>query len=135
MTITLVEAQHRLNTLAEMFPYKKGVQPDGNCAYFEYDNSPSCIVGHALASEFQAAGIVYGSFENTDAIGSTSVLAKVDIEPLAVNYLSTVQEQQDFGIPWAEAVKYADIAIAEEIADLVSGTEFAIEPDGQLVLA
>lgn len=115
--ITLAEARHRLESLALHQPDKVAGGDAITCRYFEYDGSPSCLVGHAFAEELKTAGIVFGTWENEDGINSRSILEKISIEPDAVTYLSIAQEQQDFGQTWGDAVKLADERIDSVLAE------------------
>jgi hypothetical protein len=90
--------------------------PYGGCAYVA-DGQPSCIVGHAA----WRLGLIDGSLESDDGINSsgvTTLLRHLGVLPnndldygepgYAREFLDAVQEKQDEGVPWGDAVEIAD---------------------------
>ncbi len=84
------------------------------CRYVNEDGSPSCIVGVAFAEEIAAAGITFGAARNTDGILALLRYELTDL-PLtakAISFLFNLQNAQDNGATWGEA-----ITTAKEAAD------------------
>lgn len=133
MTITLAEAQHRLHTLIESQPTKVAGGTGMTCMYFGQDGQPSCIVGHAFPTELAEAGVEYGNSDNENSITGLVGDLLIDIEPLALDYLTIAQEQQDSGLTWASAVTIADSFLANVLADEIAEAVVVAE-DGQLAL-
>lgn len=130
MTITLTEAQHRLNTLIET---QGDVVRGGygvNCRYFNDDGTPSCIVGEAFAAELTKAGVRPSEGANQDSVQGLVNHGLLDMEPLALDYLTYAQEAQDTGDNWATAVDIAEQAISSVITERI---EFAVAAE-QLAL-
>jgi len=111
-----------IRRLATEFPdatYASTVLPDGTqrCYYDrgEVRNGPpeeGCIMGHAARNvlpQFYAQDLVDGSEEA--AIGS--MIAEQGSEN--VDFFLYVQENQDSGLTWSEAVTKADVVIAEDV--------------------
>lgn len=78
------------------------------CLY-QVDGQPSCIVGHALARLGAPAELLRTLDSEELTIGS----AFVDVEALErddkdeAEFLHRVQNAQDIGVPWGEAVRRA----------------------------
>lgn len=82
-------------------------QAGANCQYYE-DGQPSCIVGHAIDRLYP------GRFDQRWDESPTPaglVLAELDdsISPEDMHWVDIIQELQDDGASWGEAVEYADI--------------------------
>lgn len=82
------------------------------CLYVErdeYDNAtPGCIFGHVL----WRLGIIDGLFitheSNTDGIRVLAWQRNWELSGIELNWMAKVQNAQDTGSTWAEAVGYAD---------------------------
>ena len=90
--------------------------PDSmTCYYTHPDGSVGCIFGRA----FDVLGLnrpAWGTDENTFGIAATlQALGVVVDEPKTVDFMYHVQELQDTGLAWGEAVK--------EAKELVDGSE------------
>lgn len=114
---------------------------ESECAYFDADGAPSCIIGHAFDEliragriperEFGAAMFVQHSdrarctgepinFENVAGLRSRLMVdAYFTLE--ALNIMAAVQDRQDWAVPWGEAV--ADALTMR--ADRLAGEELA----------
>ncbi len=86
--------------------------PYGGCVYVA-DKQPSCIVGQAA----WRLGLIDASFEKDEmdnSAGVTTFLRTIgadlgDDETLyGREFLDAVQEKQDQGVPWGEAIQEAD---------------------------
>jgi hypothetical protein len=80
------------------------------CVYFDDEGSPSCIVGHALAKK----GVTREALDNVDSELNRNAgpygleSAEVISAPVGViDLLSLVQDYQDQGTPWGEALRIA----------------------------
>jgi hypothetical protein len=118
MTHTLTEVRDiAARLLADKgvdYVYPMGDNPNRACLYYTPDGQPSCFVGHVIdiwqegteAAHEADRSILAGSI----AYSAEQVLrrAEVDIERPAAEYLNHVQEWQDSGKPWGEAVRYAE---------------------------
>lgn len=88
-------------------------ESDTGCVYVR-DGQPSCIVGHAA----WRLGIIDASFEDSvdeNRSGVETFLREMGSDGpqdpdywYGVEFLTGVQEKQDEGTPWAEAVALAD---------------------------
>lgn len=104
--IDLEEAQSRLRKLAAERPDYVYEQPPGGCVYFGPDNTPSCIIGHALEDELRTVGVRW--LDHRNEYGIHTLVGLLDLAPAAIRYLSDVQVLQDDGVPWGLAVEKAD---------------------------
>lgn len=130
MTITLTEARHRLESLALHQPDMVAGGDGTSCAYFHYDGKPFCIVGAAFESELKEVGVHEDSYLNEDSVQGLVSAEVLDIEPEALVYLEAAQEQQDQGMPWGEAVPYAEKIVTDSIAlNLIGYDEDDDEPE------
>lgn len=72
------------------------------------DGQPSCLVGHA----FWNLGLIDASFEeqenNAGGVYSLTQILGLHLPEKEYNWLAQVQDNQDRGLPWGEAVKDAD---------------------------
>jgi len=115
MHITATDILEDVIELAKEDPYRVA-----DCKYFdEYDGSPCCIVGHALARRGISANTLrsLGDFETLNmytcagpSFESDGILQILGIEvddEYAREMLETIQIQQDTGLPWGKAVEYA----------------------------
>lgn len=99
-------------------------KPDdaSNCHYVDRDNGdrvPGCLVGQGLWK----VGLIDGSlFDDYDVNGAgvAGILDYVQIDclPIQSEWLERVQNRQDAGATWGEAVAYADSRTREMHADL-----------------
>ena len=83
------------------------------CRYLENDNSPSCIVGAAFHAEIRDVGISADHPLNVTGVGSLFQEALWDRYQLthrAYHFLATLQNHQDGGKPWGEAIQLAEEA-------------------------
>jgi len=92
-------------------------QPDtvADCVYFdEHAQRPVCIVGHWL---YQNDLLYEDEWEEMEEMNAHSVLAilhrkrGVQVDSEATAFLTNIQNIQDRGIPWGEAL---DAAIASQ---------------------
>jgi hypothetical protein len=100
-----------IRDVAERHPdyvYPGGLDQGGGCFYVT-DGKPSCLLGHA----FWNLDMVDGNIENSDlnhqgilTILDTFGLEDADEPELA--WLERVQESQDSGQTWRDAVQFAD---------------------------
>jgi hypothetical protein len=98
-----------INELAEAKPDFIYVDPDGvgggenaNCSYFHGD-TPGCIVGHALARFGVGPGVAQEGSSAREVVDYLA--ASSDTEDL--DYMTYVQQRQDEGVSWGEAVRLA----------------------------
>ncbi|SHQ57572.1 Uncharacterised protein [Mycobacteroides abscessus subsp. abscessus] len=79
------------------------------CVYV-HDGKPSCLVGHGL----WAAKLIDSTFEqhtrsfNVEAIELLAVQMGWEFDAREICWLQVVQEKQDDGVAWGDAVKAAD---------------------------
>jgi hypothetical protein len=72
----------------------------GVCLYYNDDNTPGCIVGHVLAD------IGYGPNAVNEGAGASSLpVIKLAFDGDSQTLLDCVQESQDAGSSWGEAVE------------------------------
>lgn len=106
MAITATQLLETVEHLAETFP-----ETTSSCKYFNDDNTPCCIVGHALV----AHGITAKTFEQHGDFDELNVWTSVqggilcelgvtEDDKDAVNRLAGIQLQQDNGKTWGEAL-------------------------------
>lgn len=86
----------------------------GMCTY-EHNGFPSCIIGHALhrlgmsLEQLHVFDTAYlGGLGIMEVFGDYTDLLDYDNDPNGINdvmFLSSVQTNQDSGIPWGKAVK------------------------------
>lgn len=111
-----------------------GMPPQDACAYYDPDREvPVCIVGHALYDLDVSSEILYAldhstgvdsSTESSATIDSLDALRALDIDPpergsdewWTLYWLKKVQEEQDGGYSWGEAIEVADDFIASRKA-------------------
>lgn len=92
----------------------------GSCRYFEDDDTPSCIVGHVLASWGLARIDLPMDYTNSDGdevgdvnrVGVDNVLDAIGVDPHGLDpkvmvLLRTAQCEQDRGLEWGEALANA----------------------------
>ena len=98
--ITLDEAIERVRPFVEARP---DYLAECECAYFDPEDKPLCIVGHAFAEELRAAGVGQGIMNGTaiDALIDARTVPNFDEE--ARNFLSVLQTLQDTSRTWGEA--------------------------------
>lgn len=107
MTATGESIIKAVRSIAAERPSHAYAQADG-CAYV-LNGKPACLIGHALWN----LGLLGPSIEDLrwNIMGIDSLLDdKLDI-PVGseeMGWLSLVQEHQDMGLPWGEAVEMAD---------------------------
>lgn len=94
-----------IRSLAKAHPDKIGRGDDGSCVYFDFNGQPSCIIGHA----FNSFGVDPNEVleDNEDDIKALYGFNNVP-GPVNLNWIRMVQEQQDYGLTWGEAVERAD---------------------------
>lgn len=90
------------------YVYEPPESDEGDCMYFHPETKqPSCLIGYALADN----GI---TFDDLDELGidnagddAASVCWKVDAssDTDLVDFLQMVQGDQDYEVPWGEAVR------------------------------
>ncbi len=81
------------------------------CVYFDATTGePSCIIGHGL----YALGVTKLSpHANESGVTTLDGLNRPASKRTAAQWLKEVQQRQDGGIPWAEAVESADAMYGE----------------------
>lgn len=114
VTAESIEAEvRRLAAERPTYIYMETEDDDFACRYVDEDGAPGCIFGHALSN----LGISIERLRVFDAFYETSdretLGASIDrvMEELRVRgsvWFFLVQEYQDRGFSWAEAVKAAD---------------------------
>jgi hypothetical protein len=109
--LTLPEVRRRVNAvIADKRDYVYQ-QPAGidDCAYFDKDGTPSCLIGCAFEDELRAAGVGPDSDLNTGT-GVPALFGghEIPATPAAVRWLTTVQVNQDEGVSWGAAVAIAN---------------------------
>lgn len=90
----------------------KSFQNDSGCSYFSGNGRPRCVVGAGLFK----LGI---RLRDVADYNDKSVNALVDLCGLSIDgssnfWLAQVQNHQDLGAAWSEAVARADRAMADE---------------------
>lgn len=120
VTVGAEELERAIREVAAESPgyvYKRAFVDDGPpiCAYFDGDGCPSCLVGQGLAR----LGVTLGSLRGLNAVGVSALFEDELIETGAVpeRWFTVLQDAQDFGNPWGEAVKMADAALLEDDED------------------
>lgn len=117
MTITLTEAQHRLQSIVLHQPNVIRGGDNVSCSYFNPDGTAQCLVGEAFAVELHEAGIMHDSYGNETSFSDLVAEGFVEAEEFAVIYLDAAQAQQDLGATWGNSVAYAESLLAERLAD------------------
>ena len=112
--IKATEIEQEVRSIAEKNPDFVYERPDPNgwCRYV-YDGKPSCIVGHALAN----LGVELEFLQHLDTaidggVGALEALQTYDEFEIddnqAADLISLVQNLQDSGVPWGQAVEQAE---------------------------
>lgn len=87
------------------------------CLYRDEEGNSSCLVGHFLDREALLNDLVPNDYEE-EGVGSVlftltdNKIADFDVE--ASYFLTMVQEKQDSGVPWGQAVEFASTVITKE---------------------
>ena len=108
------EIEQEVRSIAEKNPDFVYDRPDPNrgCLY-AYDGKPSCIVGHALSN----LGVEIEFLQHLDTAidGGVGVLEALQTydefeidDDQAADLVSLVQNFQDSGVPWGQAVEAAE---------------------------
>lgn len=79
------------------------------CVYF-IEGSPSCLVGQGFAKQGMAEDDLT-PLDNLNSIGDLLRDRIYDVDPVELRWLDRVQEVQDQGLPWSEAVDIADDSV------------------------
>ena len=75
------------------------------CVYF-LEGEPCCIVGHALAKRgITAKDAIEGDYNYGVAVTALPDYGVIEDDFRALVRLSEVQDLQDYGKPWGEAIK------------------------------
>lgn len=111
--ITLDVARERVKaTIAGredyVYPRSRAAGGDGKCVYFEADGTPSCLIGQAFADELRKADPDFDY--NTEGVAA---LPDGLFDLPAVHYLSRVQDKQDTGWTWGNAVQDAEYVVPD----------------------
>lgn len=115
--IDLLEAQKRITEAVagrEDYVYPRVADGAGSCVYFQ-DGQPSCLVGHALAAELRELGVP-SKYLNDLGIEADEFVGSV-ITRDAATYLGSVQEAQDSGKTWGEALRRGNDTYRTLVAD------------------
>jgi hypothetical protein len=105
----------------------------GICHYVDKNSvvHPGCLVGHGLWRNHLIDASLYGDDEKNGS-GVANLLQELDIHTTFLQkfWLTNVQELQDFGNTWGEAVRRVDVIIRDrynpddaEWAELLARTE------------
>lgn len=84
------------------------------CVYLDQFGNPSCLVGYFLAYQSLIYHLAPHQYEDE---GASNVLGTLDYEEIAsfdedaTDFLQVVQEKQDSGVPWGQAVEFATTLI------------------------
>lgn len=107
----LPEVRRRINAVIadrRDFVYDPQIHGEGyTCVYFKA-GAPSCLVGYALEPELREAGVRPGTENNNEAIAQLAHRGVVALTKPAARYLSVIQENQDTGVQWGQAVESAE---------------------------
>lgn len=113
----LIEWTRKVAAANPDFVYEpvKAIGGGSRCMYVR-DGKPSCIIGHSALE----AGLIDPSFENNsyndlDVMALLGHLGISKVEHADRVWLEAVQEAQDTGQTWREAIESADQARAEYI--------------------
>jgi len=87
-----------------------------HCQYFD-QGQPSCIVGHALAAD----GVTEQDLREADPsrhlnlvdVGTLAKRGLLEMDDATQKLLGTVQDEQDCGTPWGEALRIAQQAVED----------------------
>lgn len=96
------EMEQEVRRLAHEHPNKTA-----QCRYVYDSGEPCCIVGHALINLGKMEAGDFDSDLNKTTI-SASEFDHLGIDPPLASWLEWVQEKQDVGGSWEEAVNFAD---------------------------
>lgn len=124
---TTVQTQQQVNTfdfeeakqiLTELVAQKgadyvyENRDDDGHdiCLYFTEDGAPSCIVGNYLSNKG------YGPEDVLEGTGADALYLLSGAPRITKALLKFVQEQQDVGVPWGDAVREGERLAAEYMA-------------------
>jgi len=83
------------------------VQDDDTHCMYVYGGEPSCLLGRA-AWDLRLIDASINRMDNVTTITDLAEKSDWDIDEVELNWLSEVQDRQDFGETWGESVKYAD---------------------------
>ena len=114
-TSTIEALQSAIDLMGPDYTY---VTPGGEdaavdvmCSYVDQaKNAPSCIVGHVL----YAHGVTLSELVQYEGESAHKTATAFGASEQVGDMLNRVQELQDTGVPWAEAVKGAYIHICAE---------------------
>jgi hypothetical protein len=84
---------------------------NGSCVNFK-DGAPSCIIGHGLY-RLGMTETSMGTYAQSSEVLSVLDGFQIESTEKQSDWLSTVQNEQDLGYPWLDAVKLADRVVAE----------------------
>jgi hypothetical protein len=103
--VTVEDLEQAVREIALEDPDYVYDRPYGGCVYFDKDGCPSCLIGHGLAK----LGITperVGGYNNSGVGGLSyeDIIVGEDIK-----WLMDVQDQQDAGEFWGNAVRFADL--------------------------
>lgn len=80
------------------------------CAYLDVDQTPSCIIGQAFALDIVEVGVTPLSEINQDSAAqlfNDALKGRYAVTRKAARFLSYVQNSQDSGTAWGEAITEA----------------------------
>lgn len=102
--ITATDVERRVREIAEADPLHIYVKGE-SCTNIAHEDSEACLIGRALMGlgVSEALIIERGVIDN----GAETTLDTLGI-PGCADWLSEVQQQQDTGAAWNDAVRYAD---------------------------
>lgn len=90
------------------------------CVYMDEQGKPSCLVGYFLAHQSLIYDLSPHEYEEEGASNVLNTLAYNDIayfDSEADDFLQIVQEKQDAGVPWGQAVDFAVTVISNQRAN------------------
>jgi hypothetical protein len=116
MELNIETLEAKVRELAATRPNYRYQPPyiGATCRYFNTDNTPGCIYGHAIAA-FENVPVVLGHDNRPlelDSMGSILwVLANWGLDGGSTAWHESVQCFQDHGKPWGECVRLADLVV------------------------
>lgn len=111
--VTVEDLEQAVREIALESPDYIYDRPDGGCVYFDKDGCPSCLIGHGLAKLGITPERVGGY--NSSGVGGLSYEDIIVGEDL--DWLINVQDRQDAGISWGDAVLLTDLHEEERNAN------------------
>lgn len=99
----LIEKVRELAAAKPDFVYRRP-ENSTSCLYREHDGMPGCIFGQA----FDALGVELTDAHEHKGITRVLSLLGISVTRLQVEWMMSVQDAQDLGHSWAEAIARAD---------------------------